>query len=74
MLTSEDREALIESLRATGALDSSNTYTAGDLTSRYRGYGKPPSAGFQGAPTPSTPLSLSEILQSNLWRRLADAD
>nr|WP_321361773.1 flavin monoamine oxidase family protein [uncultured Hyphomonas sp.] len=74
MLTSDDREALIESLRATGALDDTNSYKAGNLSSRYRGFAKPPGAGFDGAPIPSDPLSLSEILNSGMWSRLADAD
>ncbi|MEO1965305.1 flavin monoamine oxidase family protein [Hyphomonas sp.] len=74
VLTSEDREALIESLRATGALDDTNSYKAGDLSSRYRGFGKPPGAGFDGAPSASDPISLSDILQSGMWGRLADAD
>jgi monoamine oxidase len=74
LLTPDDREALIESLRVTGALDDNNSYKASLLTSRFRGYDKPPGAGFNGAPTPSSPLGLSEILQSRLWQSLADAD
>ena len=74
MLTAENREALIESLRATGALDKTNAYTASPLTSRYRGYGKEPGAGFDGAPSASSPLGLSEILQSDLWKSLPQAE
>ena len=74
MLTPDDRELLIESLRATGALDETNSYKSGPVTSRYRGYRKEPGAGFDGAPTPSAPLGLSEILKSDLWDTLADAD
>ena len=74
LVTADDRDLLMESLRATGSLNEDHEYVASLQTSIFRGFGTPPHAGFDGAPKPSDPIDLSTILQSDLWRRLVDAE
>ncbi|HSK91286.1 MAG TPA: flavin monoamine oxidase family protein [Euzebyales bacterium] len=56
-LTADDRDAVIEFLRAFGALDADDRYLGTDR----RGYATPPGAGTQ-AGTPSEPFGLSDLL------------
>lgn len=74
LVTADDRDILIESLRATGILNDELTYEMSMATSRYRGFGKLPGAGFEGAPDASEPIDLSPLLQSKIWARLAEPD
>ena len=69
-VTKDDREMLLEALRSWGALDKDYAYKESLRTASYRGYAKYPGGGLDAAPTPSGPISLSEILQSRLWRYL----
>ncbi|MEM9705746.1 MAG: flavin monoamine oxidase family protein [Pseudomonadota bacterium] len=74
MVTPDDLEILLESLRATGVLDSNYSYHSDRTMSRLRGYDRDPGAGPNGAPLPSTPIDPSELLRSRLWDRLAEAE
>jgi len=71
-VTKEDKEKLLEALRQWGALDKSFAYKADDASDR-RGYEKDAGGGPDGAPTPSTPLTLSDVLKSGLWQGLSQA-
>jgi len=70
VVSREDREILLESLSAWGALDANYSYKASLLSATFRGYDKEPGGGLRAAPTPGNPIGLSEILQSRLWRYL----
>ena len=71
MVSQEDREVLIESLRSFGVLDDSNAYVKSLQTSSYRGYEKQPGGGVDAAPVASDLLDPSEVLQSRLWAMLS---
>jgi len=73
-VTVEDREKLLESLRQWGALDKTYRYGANDGSSMRRGWQKARGGGLTAVPIPSTPVGLSEILQSGLWAGIANAD
>ena len=63
-ITAEDKEILLEPLRAWGALDESYTCRAGSVASERRGYAVDAGGGADAAPIPSTPVGLSDILKS----------
>jgi monoamine oxidase len=67
----EDKEKLLESLRHWGMLDKKFRYAASDRTSRTRGYDIDPAGGLMPPPVNSTPIALSDLLQSGLWKFLA---
>ncbi|EGY02431.1 amine oxidase, flavin-containing [Nitrospirillum viridazoti Y2] len=69
-VTKEDQEKLLESLRAWGGLDKNYAYAASLDSSNVRGYEKAPGGGVNGAPVPSTPASLSDVMRGGLWRFL----
>jgi monoamine oxidase len=69
-VTAEDKEMLLVALRAWGALDENYTYRAGTSASDRRGYLGDAGGGVDAAPIPSTPLGLSDVLKSQLWRGL----
>ncbi len=71
MVTQEDREVLIESLRSFGVLNDKNTYVESLATSGYRGYDKQPGGGVDAAPVRSDLLDPSQVLQSRLWEMLS---
>jgi len=73
-VTAEDAELLLESLKTYGVLDDNYAYVRSEHTSEYRGWEKDPGGGVDGAPTPSEPIALSEILQSRLWEHLVTGD
>ena len=73
-VTEEDRTKLLESLRRFGHLNDDDAYVSSDMTSNYRGYEREAGGGRDAAPVPSEPMGLSEILQSDLWRWLSDAE
>ncbi|MFN3661429.1 MAG: flavin monoamine oxidase family protein [Yoonia sp.] len=73
-VTEEDRVKLVESLRRFGHLNDEDAYVSSDATSGFRGYAREAGGGRDGAPVPSEPMELSEILQSDLWRWLSDAE
>jgi monoamine oxidase len=69
-VTKEDQEILLQALKAWGALDDDYTYKADAEASERRGYERDPGGGLSGAPVPSQPLGLSDVLKSQLWRDL----
>ena len=70
----EDREKLLESLRSWGALDQDFTYGPSDASSDRRGYQKEPGGGVTARPIPSTPIGLSDVLDSGLWQGIPNGD
>ncbi len=74
MVSQEDKEMLLESLRIYGVLDKDYAYVKSEHTSDYRGYQKWPGGGSGAAPIPSDPIDPSQILQSRLWQWLDDAE
>lgn len=66
----EDKEMLLEALRAWGALDSSYEYSKGMQSARRRGYDVAQGGGLQPAPTASDPMAMRELLQARLWSAL----
>jgi monoamine oxidase len=66
----EDKEKLLLALRSYGILDQDYRYLKSPLTSNRRGFDKDPGGGIDSRPTLSDPLTLSQIVQSGLWRML----
>ena len=66
----EDQEILLAALKSWGALDRNYRYDANLISAAYRGYARAPGGGLAGAPLPSEPAGLSEVLRSRLWRYL----
>jgi monoamine oxidase len=73
-LTQEDREKLLESLRAWGALDKDFNYKASAAVAERRGIKKNPGGGLTARPEYSEPVSLKDILNSNLWFGISSGD
>jgi monoamine oxidase len=69
-VTKEDQEILLQSLRSWGALDRDYKYNANLKSAEFRGYARDPGGGLSADPLPSDPISLSEVLRSQLWRYL----
>ena len=69
-VSKEDKEILLQALKAWGALDADYAYKSNMISGDVRGFARDPGGGLGGAPTPSTPLALSDILKSQLWRSL----
>lgn len=73
-VTTADKAKLLESLQEYGILSDDHAYVASETASEYRGFEREAGGGRDGAPTASTPLSMEQILQSDLWRWLTDAE
>jgi monoamine oxidase len=73
-ITREDQEKLLESLRAWGALDQDYRYVRGPASSDRRGYDKGRGGGKTAQPIFSTPVSLSDTLNAQLWSSVAHGD
>ncbi len=71
MVSADDRELLLESLKSVGVLNERYEYVESLDTAEYRGYAKGPGGGLNAAPRPSKPIDLSTILDSELWTWLA---
>lgn len=69
-LTREDQEMLLEALRSWGALDQNFAYRANMQSAERRGYEVNKGGGLMPPPMPSTPISLADLLRSNLWSSL----
>jgi monoamine oxidase len=69
-VSKEDREILLEALRAHGGLDKDFRYQAGDESAEFRGYARDPGGGLGAAPVNGEPIGMHEILTSRLWRGL----
>jgi monoamine oxidase len=70
MLSTDDKAVLLEALRSWGALDKDYSYRASLTSASSRGFSRGPGGGLNAAPDFSSPIDLSEILQSRLWRYL----
>ncbi len=70
-LTPEDRDKLKEALRDWGMLDRDMKYAKNLRSSSHRGYDRPPGGGVNGAPTPSDPFAIGDVLQSHIWTNMA---
>jgi monoamine oxidase len=70
-VTREDKEKLLEAMRAWGVLDKNMAYTPSLRVSGQRGYDKPPSGGVDGAPTPSRLNTLSDLLETGIGDHIA---
>ncbi len=70
LVSTEDREILLESLKGWGALEKDYSYRMGLESSGRRGYARDPNGGVTGKPSPSKPIGIDEILRSGLWRYL----
>src|SRR4051812_42496198 len=69
-VTAEDREILLQALRAWGALDKDHAYKANLISAAFRGYAREPGGGLGSMPVAGQPVGLSDILKSGLWRYL----
>ncbi len=69
-VTREDKEKLLEAMRAWGVLDADLNYTSSVQVSAERGYDRPPGGGVNGAPTASKINSLSDVLDSQVWTQI----
>ena len=72
-VTQEDTEVLLAALRNWGALDRDYRYQKGEDSSERRGWDKPPGGGLNARPTPSQPVSPTDLLNGRLWRTLSVA-
>jgi monoamine oxidase len=73
LITTEDAEMLLESLKSFGILDSQYRYTERLDVSSYRGYpenGAPGGGLMDAAPTPEAPIELGDIVRSRFWQYL----
>lgn len=71
LVTKEDQELLLESLRSWGALEKDLSYAIGEESSNRRGFAKYPGGGISGKPEFSKPMSAEDVLRSRLWKHLA---
>ncbi len=71
-VTQEDRERLLNALQQWGALNDEYRYVASRRTAERRGYDVQAGGGLMPLPVPSQPIGLKDILQSGLWRHLAE--
>lgn len=67
----DEREHLLQALKACGMLDGTFAYTKSVMTSQRRGFAKPQGGGPDGAPVPSDPLPRDALMRSGLWLALA---
>ncbi len=74
LVTKEDQEKLLESLQQWGALDKNYAYAANLGSSSRRGFQKEPGGGATARPIASTPIGLSDLLQSSLWGAISSGD
>ena len=69
-VSAEDQQKLLASLQWWGALDGNYAYRKNSTSSERRGYVKEPGGGLSGKPEFSSPVGLSELLDSQLWQSL----
>jgi monoamine oxidase len=67
----DEQHDLLAAMRGWGLLDKNYAYRGSDLVSLRRGYNKMPTAGPDGAPTPSQPFGRGELMKSGLWQWLS---
>jgi monoamine oxidase len=69
-VSKEDQEILLQALRSWGALDSDYRYNANLVSAQFRGYARQPGGGLSPEPLASDPVTLSDLLRSQVWRYL----
>jgi monoamine oxidase len=69
-VSAEDKEMLLQALKAWGALDKDYAYKANLISSHFRGYARGPGGGLNAAPVASEPIGLPDILKSEIWEYL----
>lgn len=70
LVTEEDADLLVQSLKKYGVLNDDLEYVKSDATSGYRGWEKEPGGGSNSAGVPSEIISLADILKGRLWNDL----
>jgi len=70
-VTREDRQRLLEGLKAWGALDKDYRFAAGTISSDRRGYDIDPGGGLMPLAKPSQPMGLKDVLSSEMWGQVA---
>jgi monoamine oxidase len=70
VVTTEDREIIMQAMREWGALDEHYRYKRGLLTSERRGFVSDPGSGTISGPVTSEPLPMRELMHSRLWKFL----
>ena len=73
IVSKDDRESLLASLRSFGGLNADYTYRTGPNASSRRGFDRPPGGGGNAEPIDSVVNSSTDVLKSGLWRALAVA-
>ncbi|WP_022972672.1 NAD(P)/FAD-dependent oxidoreductase, partial [Xanthomonas maliensis] len=71
LVSVEDQQILLESLRIWGALDRQFGYVKGKESSERRGFARYPGGGLSGKPEFSQPFGVQDVLRSRLWTTLA---
>ena len=66
----EDQERLLEGLKGWGVLDKNYRYVRSEDLGEVRGWDVLPGGGLMPRAVPNTPLDLSPLLQSGLWKQL----
>ncbi|MGN0933619.1 flavin monoamine oxidase family protein [Falsigemmobacter intermedius] len=70
LVTDEDAQLLVESLKRYGVLNDDLEYVKSDAVSLYRGWQTDPGGGEGAEPVASDIISLSDILRGRLWNDL----
>jgi monoamine oxidase len=70
-VSSEDRQKILEGMRAWGALDNEFRYRAGTVSSDHRGYEIDPGGGLAPAAKPSQPVGLGDLLKGRVWSAIS---
>jgi agmatinase len=71
VMTKEDADRLRIALREWGALDQNFKYSKSYRSSRRRGFERAQGGGVLGEPIPSDPHAFKDILDSGIWRTVA---
>jgi monoamine oxidase len=69
-VTKDDQEMLLDALKGWGALDKNYAYTAGITSAERRGYEVNKGGGLMPEPVGGQPISLTDLLKSDVWRAL----
>jgi monoamine oxidase len=70
LVTQEDQEILREALRQWGGLDADYALKTGIDSAEKRGYQVNKGGGLMPPPQPGTPIGLSDLLRSDVWRAI----
>ncbi len=70
-ISADEQHDLLAAMKGWGLLDKNYGYSGSEMVSLRRGYDKKPTAGPDGAPTPSQPLGRAAIMKSGLWQWLS---